>query len=844
MNQNGLNAGEPELLENLYKQYQTDPSQLDPSWVQYFKNLTLDRPVISTQKNLTELYRTYGYLYSQVNPIAMAEQQLPPELNAADPRLQELYCGSIGYEYKGIVPPEIETWIEEQIESPLPFTQEQKITILDYLNRSEGFESFLHKKYVGQKRFSLEGSETLIPMFAFLIETGADLGLEEIILGMAHRGRLNMLCNILNKPYHDVFAEFEEGYAPLEGTGDVKYHKGFSSETFTTKKGKKIKIVLAHNPSHLESVDPVVEGETRAKQMASAVSKIIPVLVHGDAALSGQGVVYETMQLRKLKGYETGGTIHFVINNQIGFTTIPRDLRSTPQPTDIARSFGIPIFHVNAEDSEACVRVAMMAMELRQKFHCDVMIDINCYRKYGHNESDEPAFTQPIEYQIIKNKNPIRNIYRDELINQKILDQQKAAQMEEEFKQILQKAQEKAAPKTTERQEPSVTQFGFFQTGVSKEILQTVTKKFSTIENGFQLHPKVANLVKERLLMVEENEPIDWGMGEFLAYATLLWEGIPIRISGQDCCRGTFSHRHAIWVDQKTENEYYPLAHLKEGQGRFEIYNSPLSEFAVLGFEYGYSVGCIPGLTIWEAQFGDFANGAQVIIDQYIVSGEQKWGQQSRLVLFLPHGYEGQGPEHSSARLERFLTLAGHDNIFVVNPTTPSQLFHLLRRQVLWPLIKPLIIFTPKGLLRYPACMSSLDDFTKGGFQEIIDDTLKDVSKLVFCSGRIYYDLLEARKENKTGIIRIEQLYPLNKEFLADLIKKYKNIEEYMWVQEEHENMGAWTYMAPLLQQLLPQNKIIKYVGRSRSASPATGSHHIHEQEHNLILNRVFGHET
>ncbi len=899
-----------EFLEALYQQYQINPFQLSPSWRQYFKALDFQISsflsaeaklaptppfdlVISRESRILRLldaYRTYGHLFAKINPIAIHPIQEPYHLKMSTlgfeeweldqlfpthhllskeeaplreiiQTLQSLYCGSIGFEYQGIVQNEdLEHWIQQRIESGFfkdSLSIDEKKLILQYLNQSGLLESFLHTKYVGQKRFSLEGAETFIPMLIFLIDKGAEMGVEEIILGMAHRGRLNVLSNILRKSYQEIFAEFDEGYIPeSERTGDVKYHKGYTSDSVVTNYGKKIKLTLPPNPSHLESVDPVIEGEVRARQFLKGDEplrqKIIPILVHGDAAVSGQGIIYETMQFYNLPGYKTGGTLHFVINNQIGFTTIPRDLRSTLYCTDIARAFGAPVLHVNAEDPEACVQVAVFALEIRQQFHCDVFIDLNCYRKYGHNETDEPAFTQPIEYQLIKKKKAIRELYQDQLVQQGVFERQIIDRLEEEFKKKLQQIHAELQIQLSQPPDQHLTKvvspqniFQPFSTKLSRDVLITVAQRSHTIPPNFHLHPKLEGLIKERLNMVIHDKPIDWGMAEHLAYATLLWEGRSVRFSGQDSGRGTFSHRHAIWVDQVMEKEYFPLAYLKTEQGRFEIWNSPLSELAILAFEYGYSVAYPEGLTIWEAQFGDFGNGAQVVIDQYIASGEQKWGQQSGLVLFLPHGYEGQGPEHSSGRLERFLSLAGHENMQIVNPTTPAQFFHLLRRQVLRPLRKPLVVFTPKGLLRHPACVSPLQEFVQGAFQEILDDPThsQSVQYLILCSGRIYYDLSQEREKRKASgivLVRIEQLYPLHQERLKELIQAHQGFQECLWVQEEPQNMGAWHFIRPYLEDIIPKGIPLRYIGRPSSASPATGSHYYHHQEHLNILNQVF----
>lgn len=883
--------GNENLLESLYNVYQTAPHSLDTSWQQFFSRIeqeTLPLTASPDQRisDLIDAYRRYGHLLARVNPLAVEPPKEPSQLSLealhftpeelkkpfptlgllAEPEasleeiiqvLRSIYCGAASVEYIDVAPRELAEWIRSQIE-PSGFqghlSEEEKIKILKLLTRSEVFETFLHTKYVGQKRFSIEGCETLIPMLAAVIDKGALLGMEEVVLGMAHRGRLNVLSNILNKTYTDIFSEFDEEYLEesFEGTGDVKYHKGYLSAVLSSH-GHKIKISLTPNPSHLESVDPVVEGQARGKQFLRGDeierNTVVPILIHGDAALSGQGVVYETLQLYKLPGYATGGTIHFVVNNQIGFTTLPRDARSTFYCTDIAHAFKVPVFHVNAESPEECVFATRLAVEIRHKFHCDVFIEIHCYRKYGHNEGDEPAFTQPLEYQIIRKKKSIREIYRDDLIQQGIIKKEMAESLQNEFKQALQAALEtkksavKSVPREKEEKEEEQILLTPIPTGVPLDMLKAVTERFCTIPTDFHIHPKLKSLVDERRErgLGKGSKGIDWGMGEMLAYGTLLWEGRDVRIAGQDVCRGTFSHRHAMWVDQEFERDYFSLSHLKEGQGHFEIVNSSLSEMAALGFEYGYSVSCIDSLVIWEAQFGDFANGAQVIIDQYLMSGEQKWGQKSRLVLLLPHGYEGQGPEHSSGRMERFLTLAGHDNVLIANPTTPAQLFHLLRRQVLLPLQKPLVVFTPKGLLRYPACVSSLEDLAGGSFQELIDDPLAPASirRLILCSGRVYYDLLlerEKRKQGDLAVVRIEQLYPLHKEKLKGIFNKYKGFKECYWVQEEPKNMGAWQFIKPRLEELLPPAVPLRYIGRSPSASPATGSHIMHEHEHDAIL--------
>jgi len=890
------NAVNLTAVEELYSRYLNDPNSVDASWKNYFENIDQEKAPAGVVKqfealpedlriyNLIDAYRNYGHLIAKINPIATYEIEEPWQLKIETygfdrndlarsfptsgllPRetaplqeiintLRNIYCDRIGIEYMGLENLEMEKWIQERIEPnqfKVKLNVDQKKMILEQLNRSELFESFLHMKYTAQKRFSLEGGETLIPMLETIVENGSKIGMRDFVIGMAHRGRLNVLSNILRKSHSEIFSEFEEGYIPnsFEGSGDVKYHKGFTSEVPAN--GQKVKISLAPNPSHLEAVDPVVEGQVYAKQILSNDNKkeaIIPILIHGDAALSGQGVVYETMQFYNVPGYNTGGTIHIVINNQIGFTASPAESRSTLYCTDIARAFDAPVFHVNAEDPEGCVYATNLAIALRQTFHCDVFIDLNCYRKYGHNESDEPAFTQPLEYQLIRKKKPIRELYRDYLIQQGHVEKNIAEALEAEFTKALENALQEsktlssASVKPKKEESSQDKSLDEISTKVPVDILKKIADSMSSVPEGFSIHPKLLNLVKERLSMVQENgKPLDWGMAELLAYGSLLWDGISVRLSGQDSARGTFSHRHAVWMDQKVEKAYYPLNHLKEGQGKFDVINSTLSENAVLGFEMGYSIAYLQSLVIWEAQFGDFCNGAQVIIDQFITTGEQKWGQKCGVVLFLPHGYEGQGPEHSSGRMERFLSLAAQDNIRIANPTTPAQFFHLLRRQTLNPLKKPLIIFTPKGLLRHPACTSQLQDLTSGKFKEIIPDIKSDkASRLILCSGRIYYDIVaEQAKQNNTdtAILRIEQLYPLPLEKIKDELKKLPNLNEWIWAQEEPQNMGAWEFMHHHLKKLLPLE--LRYVGRNRSASPAAGSYALHKAQHAEIMNALF----
>jgi 2-oxoglutarate dehydrogenase E1 component len=888
-------------IEQLYQSYLKDPASVDLSWQHFFEGMSFASsamPSVQAKESpdlrvyqLIDAYRKYGHLLAKFNPIAVSPEPEPQELDIQNlgfkkeelevsfptvgflkesqaplkqliDALKKTYSGTIGVEYMGLGKPELEKWLQGQIEPlfPLHLDNAEKMQILHHLNKAELFESFLHTKFVGQKRFSLEGGETMIPMLSAMIERGAEIGLFEAVLGMAHRGRLNVLTNILNKSYAHVFREFEDHYTPdlIEGTGDVKYHKGFLG-ALPTASGKAVTVTLVANPSHLEAVDPVVEGIARAKQELKGgkehAHEILPILIHGDSAVSGQGVVYETLQFSNLSGYATGGTLHIVVNNQIGFTALPKESRSTTYCTDIAKAFGAPVFHVNAEDPEGCVRVAKLAIELRQKFQCDVFIDLNCYRKYGHNEGDEPTFTQPLEYSLIKSKRTIRELFRDQLIKENVIDAAKAGALENDFKQDLQKALDSVPEIKPPAAEPKPivdTALSSVNTKVDAKTLIALSEPLYTAPQDFRVHPKIQRHLQERLEMFrgDPNKAcFDWGVGELLAYATLLCENVHIRLSGQDVRRGTFSHRHAVWVDQVKEQKYFSLSHLKKTQALFDIYNSPLSEFAVLGFDFGYSLAYPKSLVLWEAQFGDFANGAQVIIDQFIASSEQKWGLQSNLTLLLPHGYEGQGPEHSSARMERFLQLAGHENMRILNCSTPAQLFHLLRAQARHPMKKPLILFTPKAILRHPRCVSSLNDFAQGRFQEIIDDPAPpaQLGRLVFCSGKIYYDLLQEREKRNASdiaLVRIEQLYPFPEEQVKNILEKYRANERVYWIQEEHSNMGAWEYLRPLLNRLLGTKDAVKYIGRDRSASPAAGSHALHKKQLEIILQQVFEKET
>jgi 2-oxoglutarate dehydrogenase E1 component len=723
------------------------------------------------------------------------------------------------------------------------------------------FENFLHKNYVGQKRFSLEGSEMLIPLLDALIERAGSHGVLEIVLGMPHRGRLNVLANILHKPYGLIFSEFE-GNIPetVGGDGDVKYHLGFSADHVTQEK-KAIHLTLTPNPSHLEAVNPVVEGRMRAKQRRHGDHERklgLPVLIHGDAAFAGQGLVAETLNLSQLPGYRTGGTIHIVVNNQIGFTTAPSDARSTRYCTDVAKMIEVPIFHVNGEDPEAVVYVAELATDFRQQFGQDVVIDMFCYRRHGHNEGDEPAFTQPLMYEKIKNRISIRELYTEQLVMSGELSSQEAETIAETFAEKMQEVYEEVKAHGVEPRSVSPGystgpwanlgprySFETVLTGASYETLKAVAEVAVKPPAGFALNPKLARIFAARVKTLESRGSLDWAFAENLAFGSLLMEGIPVRLSGQDSRRGTFSQRHVVFIDQHTGAPWKPLNHLRPDQPEFCVYDSLLSEAAVLGFDYGYSLDEPNMLIMWEAQFGDFSNGAQVIIDQFIAPAESKWGRGSGIVLLLPHGYEGQGPEHSSARLERFLQLCAEENMQVAVPSTPAQYFHLLRRQVKRGFRKPLIVMTPKSLLRHKLAVSPLEHLLVGHFRNVLDDAAapERARRVLLCAGKVYYDLLAKRDETgKTrdvAIVRLEQLYPWPADELRRVLDRYKAAREWVWVQEESQNMGAWTFVAPRLQELLGLS--FQYVGRDASASPATGSKLVHDQEQAELVEAAIG---
>lgn len=816
-----LNLSQLPWIDELYLEYQKNPDSVEPSWRAYFSGLDAGRELfqkaVSDEK---DRFRRFGHLDANINPLA-------PLKEVGEDPLKKIYCGTIGFEYMDLGDSEIKDWIQRQVEGEKgrSLSDEEKLLTLETLNRAEGLETFLHTKYAGQTRFSLEGAETLIPILAELVEEGSQLGLEEVVIGMAHRGRLNVLANLMEKPYEALFQEFED--IDLAPGGDVKYHLGFTSDR-KTRRGGSVKISMPPNPSHLESIDPVVLGIVRSKQQEKGVQSVCPFLIHGDASLAGQGVIYESLQFARLPGYATGGTIHIVVNNQIGFTTLPQEGRSTLYCTDIAKAFDCPVFHVNAEDPEACTFVARLAIEIRQKFQRDVFIDLIGYRKYGHNEGDEPSFTQPLHYQIIRSKKSIRDLYFDSMSEE---GRKRADKLDADFRARLHSAYEQAKKASIPFQEEGKKSSGVKMARVTNGELISLTDACSAVPEGFFLHPKLEKWLEARRESLSSQ--IDWATAEFLSFATILSLGLPIRFTGQDVRRGTFNQRHAVFVDQNTGESYIPLSHLK---GTFEIVNSPLSEFASVAFEYGYSCEQARGLTLWEAQYGDFSNGAQIVIDQYISAGEEKWKLLSPLTLLLPHGYEGKGPEHSSARMERFLQLCAKGNMHIANPSTPAQYFHLLRRQV--TMRKPLIVFTPKSLLRAPACTSLISAFTEAEFEEVLDDPtfLKAPKKLFFTSGKIFYDLLTRKKESDI-LIRIEELYPFPTAKVEKILAKYPTVSQFFWIQEEPENMGAWESVRPHLAALLPT---LSYIGRERSASTAVGSYRKHKEELEAILNKAF----
>ncbi len=884
------------MVEQMYNKYLQDPKSIEEEWSNFFQGFDFAKEVYSEEDipklfqkefkviNLIDAYRKRGHLFTKTNPVrerrkyiptldyknfGLSDEDLdlefqagkevgigPSKLSVIINHLKKVYCQSIGVEYMYIRDPHEIEWIKNRLHhnSNTPkFNSAEKKHILHKLNQAVAFESFLHKKFVGQKRFSLEGAESLIPALDSLVEHSSLLGVEEFVMGMAHRGRLNVLANIFNKTYKEIFSEFEgKSYEDDQISGDVKYHLGYTSVQQCSN-GNNVKLTLTPNPSHLEAVNPVVEGITRAKldnKYNGNEDKILPILLHGDAALAGQGVVYEVVQMANLDGYRTGGTIHIAINNQVGFTTNYLDGRSSTYCTDIAKVTLCPVLHVNGDDVEAVVHALQIAVEYRQKYHKDVFIDLLCYRKYGHNEGDEPRFTQPKLYELIsKHKNP-REIYKKKLMNEGVVEAEIAKDLEKDFQDLLQDRFDEAK----EIKKSKITRFmkdewsgiqnnfnidftGSSSTNLSQRMLVSLAKYLYEIPNKEKLFKKTRKLLNEREKMIK-NDSIDWALAELLAYSSLLDEGHNIRLSGQDVERGTFSHRHAILKVEQSEEEVCPLNNINKN-AKFEAYNSLLSEYGVLGFDYGYSITQPNTLTIWEAQFGDFSNGAQIMLDQFVSCGEDKWKVMSGLVILLPHGYEGQGAEHSSARIERYLQLCAKYNMEVVNCTTPANFYHVLRRQLKRTFRKPLVVFTPKSLLRHPKCISSISDLSDGRFQAIIDDNINysNINKLAFCSGKIYYELLERRQRdniNDVIIIRLEQLYPLDKKYIKELINKYK-AKQVLWVQEEPENMGACSF---ILTELREFN--LEIIARDASAATATGSSKISVLEQNKIIDKLF----
>jgi 2-oxoglutarate dehydrogenase E1 component len=845
---------------------------------------------------LIQVYANRGHLIANLDPLGLQERAKPYVLdleyfglsdadlgsefftgsrNAAIPErarlkdiladLRYIYADTIGAEFAHVSNTDERLWLQDSFQvarMQRRFGAEEKKNILWQLTAAEGLERYLHTKYVGQKRFSLEGGESLIPLLDDLVQHGGKMGVEEAIIGMAHRGRLNVLVNLLGKSPKDLFSEFEGQYdlAKLRGSGDVKYHKGFSSDLKTP--SGNVHVALAFNPSHLEVVNAVVEGSVRARQERRGDSpgdKVLPVQIHGDAAFAGQGVIMETLQLSQARGFYTGGSVHVIVNNQVGFTTSdPRDARSTLYCSDVAKMVEAPIFHVNADDPEAVCFVTRFALEYRMKFHKDVVIDLVCYRRHGHNEGDEPAATQPLMYQVIRRKPTARQLYADRLVAEGVLGADEPAAMVEQYRNGLDegKPQARAAlglignKYTVDWSEYLGADWSEpVKTAVDMGRLRALGKAITSYPADWVLHPRVLAVMQARERMVNGDLALDWGAAENLAYASLVQEGYPVRLTGQDSGRGTFFHRHAVLHDQATGWLYVPLQHLATNQPTFQVIDSVLSEEAVMGFEYGFSTTAPHCLTIWEGQFGDFCNGAQVIIDQFISSGEAKWGRLSGLTLFLPHGYEGQGPEHSSARLERFLQLCAEFNMQVCVPSTPAQMFHMLRRQMVRPLRKPLIVMTPKSLLRHPLSVSRLEDLAAGGFYTVIDEIddldAAAVTRIVLCSGKVYFDLLKARREAKTdtvAIVRVEQLYPFPSDEYEAILRKYANACEIVWCQEEPQNQGGWYQIRHRLQAKLGAKHELLYAGRAGAAAPATGISALHaEQQKNLVTAALQG---
>ena len=856
-------------------QWRRDVNPVDHDEAMLQKQMAVD--------TLIRVYRVRGHLIADLDPLASKEPHMFTELDPATygltiwdlerefltnglsgtermklgeilRLLRDAYCRTVGIEYMHIQELDEQHWIQEQVEGvQVELSPDDQRHVLDRLNAAEAFETFLGTKYVGQKRFGMQGAESAIPTLDAIIERAADADLDGVVMGMAHRGRLNVLANIVGKSYDQIFKEFEGAVDPesTQGSGDVKYHLGQSGK-FVTRAGKEIEVELSANPSHLETVDPIVVGMARAKQDLindPGSYSVLPLLVHGDAAFAGQGVVAETLQLGMIKGYRVGGTIHLVINNQLGFTTPPESARSSEYPTDVAKMVQAPILHVNGDDPEACVRVARLAFDYRQRFGKDVVIDMICYRRLGHNEGDDPSYTQPLMYKRIEAKRSVRKLYTESLVKRGDISIEEAEHALDDFQAKLQDALDQTrshAPEAGTKAKPPPAPIGCLprvQTGVARETIERIYDVLSTPPDGFHVHPKLAKQFEARTKVFRDEGEVDWALGEAMAFGSLLLEGHDIRIAGQDTRRGTFSQRHSVLVDYESGAEWAPLAHLDADQAKFWIYDSLLSEYAALGFEYGYSVANPAALVGWEAQFGDFVNGAQIVIDQYLVAAEDKWGQQSGLVMLLPHGYEGQGPEHSSARIERFLTLAAEDNIQVANATTAAQYFHLLRRQMHRDVRKPLIEFTPKSLLRAKQARSKIEELTEGSFLEVLDDPTftgepASVQRVVLASGKVAFDAIAKRDEigAPTVVVRVEQLYPWPYDYIAETLSRYTNARELVWLQEEPENMGAWNFVKGRLYEALGDEYTIRRVSRFESGSPAVGSHAIHQQEQEQIV--------
>ncbi len=905
------------FLEDAYAQFLSSPDSIDPRLAEEFRRFASNpespgvRPLAdargiersqdesirkqSAVQRLIRKYHMFGHLAARLDPLELSDYQNWADLSLESVGLgsedldtnfkfdavvdadvmtlrdivdffEKTYCGSIGYEYNYITDPARVNWLRDRIENdsvtPSPvFSDEERINILRQLNMAEGLETYLHTKYVGQKRFSLEGGESLIPLLNELVMLSGAAGAKEIVIGMAHRGRLNALVNILGKLPSDLFGEFEGNVnatsARLNEQGDVKYHQGFSSDITTA--GGIVHVALAFNPSHLEIINGVVSGSVRARQhrrLDSSGNQVVPILVHGDAAFAGQGVVMEILNMSHIRGFEIGGTIHVIVNNQIGFTTSNRlDARSTLHCTEIAKMVQAPIFHVNGDDPEAVIFATQLAHAYRREFRTDVVIDLVCYRRYGHNEADEPTMTQPVMYQKIKQMVPVRRKYAQKLVDEQVISDSEAQRMVMEYRDMLDRGKVVAGQITDPAKEEKMVDWSPYMgaewtysvdTLIELKTLRKLNRKLSKLPKGFILHRRVEKILEDRANMVDGRIPVDWGFAETMAYAGLVHDGFQVRLSGQDSGRGTFSHRHALLHDQNSRKVYVPLKSIREPHD-CQIYNSVLSEEAVLAFEYGYAATDPHSLVVWEAQFGDFANGAQIVIDQFISSGEAKWARLCGLTLMLPHGYEGQGPEHSSARLERFLQLCAHKNMQVCVPTSPSQMFHLLRRQAIRPYRRPLIIMSPKSMLRLKSSFSTIEDLAESKFHTVLDEVndiiRRDISRVILCSGKVYYDLREMREHmqaNHIALLRIEQLYPFPKEELRALLSTYSRAKEVVWCQEEPRNQGAWYQIRHLITDCLGSKQVLRSASRDEAASPAVGNHRVHlAQQERLMVDAL-----